>query len=91
LIQKRVVGFSLKNVPFASQKAIKHFNRVIELSEEIGAKGAIGPAYLELGLLYKAKGRTAKAQECLSQAIQDFEQSKAETYLKQAKEAFASL
>jgi tetratricopeptide (TPR) repeat protein len=81
----------VKNVPFASQKAIKHFSRVIGVSEEIGAKGAIGPAYFELGLLHKAKGRTVKARECISQAIQDFEQCEAETYLKQAKEALESL
>jgi tetratricopeptide (TPR) repeat protein len=90
-IMVKNLGFLVKNVPFASQKAIKHFSRVIEVSEEIGAKGAIGPAYLELGLLYKAKGRTVKARECISQAIEDFEKCEAETYLKQAKEALASL
>jgi tetratricopeptide (TPR) repeat protein len=90
-IMVKNLGFLVKNVPFASQKAIKHFSRVIAISEEIGAKGAIGPANLELGLLHKAKGRTAKARECISQAIHDFEQSKAETYLKQAKAALASL
>jgi tetratricopeptide (TPR) repeat protein len=90
-IMVKNLGFLVKNVPFASQKAIKHFSRVISVSEEIGAKGAIGPAYLELGLLYKAKGRSVKAREFIFQAIQDFEQCKAETYLKEAKEALASL
>lgn len=85
------ISFVIKHVPFASKKAGYHFNKGIELSKEIGAKSLIGQAYLSLGQLYKAKGRQDKARECISKAIQYFEQCEAETYLKQAKEALDSL
>jgi class 3 adenylate cyclase/tetratricopeptide (TPR) repeat protein len=85
------VGFILKNVPSAGKKAEDHFNKAIEVAKEIGAKGILGQAYLDLGLLHKAKGRTDQARECISEAIRLFEQCEAEVYLKQAKEALPSL
>lgn len=85
------IGFILKNVPFASKKAEAHFNKAIVLAKEIGAKGILGPAYLDLGLLHKAKKRSEQARECISEAIQIFEECEAEVYLEQAKEALASL
>jgi tetratricopeptide (TPR) repeat protein len=85
------MGFLIKNVPFASKKAEEHFNRAIEVAKEIGAKGTMGMAYLDLGLLYKMKGKTEQAKKCISEAIQIFEQTEAEIYLKQAKEALTSL
>jgi len=85
------IGFLVKNVPFADKKAESHFNKAIEVAKEIGAKSLLGPLYLDLGLLHKAKKRTDKARKCLSEAIQIFEQCEAEVYLKQAKEALTSL
>jgi class 3 adenylate cyclase/tetratricopeptide (TPR) repeat protein len=85
------IGFLMKNIPFASQKAEAHFNKAIEAAKEIGAKGILGQAYLELGLLHGAKRRKDQARECISEAIQIFEACEAETYVKQAKEALASL
>ena len=85
------IGFLIKNVPFASKKAEDHFNRAIEVAKEIGAKGTMGMAYLDLGLLYRMKGKTEQAKKCISEAIQIFDQSEAEGFLKQAKEALASL
>jgi tetratricopeptide (TPR) repeat protein len=85
------IGFLVKNVPFASKKAEDHFNRAIEVARDIGAKGVLGQAYLDLGLLHRTKGKKDKAGECISTAIQIFEQSEAEVYLKQAKEALANL
>jgi tetratricopeptide (TPR) repeat protein len=85
------IGFLIKNVPFAKQKAADNFKKTIELSEEIGAKGFLGMAYLDLGLLHKAKGEKDKAKECISTSIRFFEQCEAEVYLKQAKEALESL
>ena len=81
----------MKNVPFASQMAEAHFKKAIEAAKEIGAKGILGQAHLDLGLLHKAKKRTAQARECISEAIQIFEECDAEVYLKQAKEDLASL
>ena len=85
------IGFLIKNVPFASKKAEEHFNRAIEVAKEIGAKGTMGMAYLDLGLLYRMKGKTEQAKNCISGAIQIFEETEAEGFLKQAKEALASL
>jgi len=42
-------------------------------------------------LLHSLKGKTEQAKKCLSEAIQIFEQNEAEGFLKQAKEALASL
>jgi len=85
------IGFLFKNVPFASKKAEEHFNRAIEVAKEIGAKGTMGMAYLDLGLLYRMKGKTEQARKCISEAIQIFEQTEAEGFLKQAKEALACI
>jgi class 3 adenylate cyclase/tetratricopeptide (TPR) repeat protein len=85
------IGFLMKDVPFASQKAEAHFNKAIEVAKEIGAKGMLGRAYLGLGLLHRAKRRQDQAGECISEAIQIFEECEAETYLEQAKEVLASL
>jgi tetratricopeptide (TPR) repeat protein len=85
------IGFLFKNVPFASKKADEHFNRAIEVAKEIGAKGTMGMAYLDLGLLYRMKGKTEQTRKCILEAIQIFEQTEAEGFLKQAKEALASM
>ena len=90
LIARNVV-FILRNLPFLSKKAENHFNKSIEIAEEIGAKLTLAMAYLNLGLLHKLKGRTARARECISVAIEVFGKCDAEVYLKQAKEALASL
>jgi hypothetical protein len=47
----------LARVPFAYQKAEEHFNKANEAAKEIGAKGILGQAYLDLGLLHNAKGK----------------------------------
>ena len=81
----------MKNVPFASKKAEVHFRKVIKVAGEMRAKAILGGVYLNLGLLHRAKKRKDQARECFSEAIQLFEQCEAEVYLKQAKEALASL
>jgi tetratricopeptide (TPR) repeat protein len=85
------IGFLIRNVPFASKKAEDHFNKAIEVAKEIGAKGTMGMAYLDLGLLYRTKGKPEQARKCISEAIEIFEQTEAEGFLKQAKEALASI
>ena len=62
-----------------------------EVAKEIGAKGIEGQALLDLGYLHKVKGRTDKARDYFSRAIKIFEECEAEMFLKQAKEALASL
>ncbi|MCJ7542580.1 MAG: AAA family ATPase [Desulfobacterales bacterium] len=85
------LGFLVKNVPFASNKAANYFNRAIESAKRFGAKGILGQAYLGLGLLHKAKKRNNLAGKCISEAIQIFEQIGAEVHLKQAKDALSSI
>ena len=85
------IVFLIKNVPFAAKKAEAHFNKALEVSKKIGVKPFLGLVYLDLGLLYKATKRTDNARDCFSNAINIFEQCEAEMFLKQTKEAFASL
>ena len=85
------VGFILKNVPSAGKKAEEHFNRAIEVAKEIGAKGVQGEAYMGLGRLYKAKGRSDKARDSFIAAVAILEECQSEVFLKQAKEALSSL
>ena len=84
-------GFFIKNIPFAGKKAEGHFQKAIDVAREIGAKGILAQAHLDLGLLHKAKGRSDRARDCFSKAIKLFEQCEAEVYLKQAKEVLGFL
>ncbi|MBW2487678.1 MAG: tetratricopeptide repeat protein [Deltaproteobacteria bacterium] len=90
-ILSRNIGFIVKNVPTAGKKAEKHFMRAIEITKEIGAKSWMAMAYLDLGLLHRTKKRTDQAKECISKALELFEQCEANAHLQQAKEALASL
>jgi len=85
-LMKNIV-FLIKTVPFANKKAEQHLNIAIKTAREIGAKSVLGQAYLEMGLLHKAKGKTEKARECISNAIEAFEKCEADVFLKQAREA----
>ena len=87
----RNIGFLLKYMPFAGKRAEKHLNTVIKVAEEIGAKQFLGQACLDLGLLYKKKGKTDQARQYLGKAVKVFEGSEAEHFLRQAKDALASL
>jgi tetratricopeptide (TPR) repeat protein len=90
-VMTKNIGFLIKNVPLAGKKAEEHFNRAIDIAKEIGAKSMMAMAYLDLGLLCKTKGQAEQARKCFSEAIQIFEQTEAEGFLKQAKEALASI
>jgi tetratricopeptide (TPR) repeat protein len=85
------ISFIVKNVPSASKKAEDHLVESIKTAREIGAKSTLGQAYLDLGFLHRANGKRDQARECLSAAIQVFEQCEAEVYLKRAKEALENL
>ncbi|MDH3798167.1 MAG: AAA family ATPase [Desulfobacterales bacterium] len=91
LTMAKNIGFLIKNVPRASKKAEDHFSQTIKVAKEIGANGLLGPAYLDLSLLFIAKKKNELAKTYINEAIDIFEQSGAEVYLKQAREALASL
>ncbi len=85
------VGFLMKNVPVASKKAEAHYQKAIELAEEIGANGYRGISYLGLGQFYQAKKKTDQARQYIGRAIEILEECQAEQYLQQAKQALTSL
>jgi tetratricopeptide (TPR) repeat protein len=85
------MGFLVKNVPLAGKRAEEHLSKEIEIAKAIGAKGFLGMSYMVLGLFYEAKGKTDEARQCLCEAIEIFEETEADGYLKQAKEAMESL
>jgi len=86
-IMAKNIGFLVKNAPFATKKAEEHFHKAIESLKEIGARGYLGQAYLSLGRLYKARRKTDQARQCILEAINIFQESEAEGWLKQAREA----
>jgi class 3 adenylate cyclase/tetratricopeptide (TPR) repeat protein len=87
----RNIGFMVKNVPAADKKAEGHFKRAIEITKEIGSINYMARAYFDLGRLHKAKKRTNQAIQCLSRAIDLFEQCEADVFLQQAKKELDSL
>jgi class 3 adenylate cyclase/tetratricopeptide (TPR) repeat protein len=87
----RNLGFLISKLPTAKKRAKHHLKRAIELSREIGARAILGRSFLDLGLLYKNKGKTDQARECLSEAIEFLQQTEAKGYLEQAKKALQSL
>jgi len=85
------ISFLVKNVPFADRKSEAHFKRAIDVAEKVGAKSILSLAFLDWGLLHKAKKRKAPAIECISKAIEIFEQFEADVYLAQAHKELESL
>ena len=90
-VMAKNISFILKNVPSAAKKAEEHLRKTIEIAEEIGSKGVLGRAYLNLGLLQKNRGRTDEAKESISKAIQVFEEGEFENCLESAKKTLAFL
>jgi len=87
----RNIGFLAKALPLAGKKAEGYFKRAAEAAVEIGAKSILAQAYLNLGRLYLARNREGEAKRFLGDSVKLFEQCEAEIFLKQAKEALASL
>lgn len=85
------IGFLVRNLPFARQKAEKHFFTTIEIAKKFDGKGFIGQAYLDLGLMYKLKKRNKQSKQFLFKAIQIFEETNAKKFLNQAKDAMESI
>jgi len=90
-IMAKNMGFLVKNMPLAGKRAEEHLGKEIEMAKEIGAKGFLGMSYMDLGMFHEAKSKTDAARKCICEAIKIFEETEAEGYLKQAKEALDSL
>jgi tetratricopeptide (TPR) repeat protein len=85
------IGFLVKNAPKADQKAQTHFNLAIEHAKKVGDRRTLGHSYLDLGILHRAKKRFDQAEACFSKAIEVFEETEAEGFLKQAENAMESI
>ena len=85
------IGFVARHAPFAVIRAIRHFNNFIEKGSALNAKGFVGQAHLELGLVYSRRKKPAKARNHLKIAIQVFQECEADVFLKQAQELFDSI
>ena len=72
-------------------KAEKHFNKALEITKEIGAKGLRGQIYFDLGHLYKNHDNHEKAKECILNAIEAFEECDAHAFLKRARELLSTM
>ncbi|HYA15446.1 MAG TPA: tetratricopeptide repeat protein, partial [Syntrophales bacterium] len=85
------IGFLIRHVPFAAKRAEEYFQAAIHQASEIGAKGILARAFLDLGHLYMKKGRDSDARKHITDAIRLFEECEADVFLKQAKESLALL
>ena len=81
----------LKGVSSAVGKVSRLFELVIAAADGMDAKGVLGKAYLEWGLLHHARGRMEKAEQCFRTALTYFEQCHAEGLSCEAQNALASL
>ncbi len=57
------IGFLIKTIPFLKQKAEEHLQEAIRVAKEIGAKGFLGQAYLDMGELRKIKGSNRRGPQ----------------------------
>jgi tetratricopeptide (TPR) repeat protein len=89
-ILARNLRFIMRNILVAGRKAEEYLDKSADVARQIGAMGLLGQASLGLGLLYKARGKTDEAKKYFLDAIEAFEKSGAEGYLKQAREALAT-
>ena len=85
------LGFLVKTIPIAHRKAEHYLGRSIALCREIGAKGFEAQALMTLGLVHKARKRSAEAGDCLAKAERIFAETEATGILKQTREALAAL
>jgi class 3 adenylate cyclase len=63
------LGFLLRHAPFATRKAVFHYNQAIRICQDCGFKVWLGMTLVELGRLYQRKGKKEPARENLSAAV----------------------
>jgi len=81
----RNLKFLLQNVPFASRRAEAHLTRAIQVAREIEAHLLLGHCYLDLGRLYRFKGKIEKGRKCIQEAMEIFKSRGAEVHFQQAR------
>jgi class 3 adenylate cyclase len=85
------LGSILRHAPFATRKAVVHFSKCADISRECGFGSYLGMVYVELGRLYKNKGKKALARKNLTVAVRLCRECEATGSLKQAEELLKSL
>jgi class 3 adenylate cyclase/tetratricopeptide (TPR) repeat protein len=83
--------FLVKTIPFAGKKAEYHLRNAMIAAQRIGSKGIEAQAALELGRLFKIRGKKRQAKQYIADAIRIFEQTDAVVFLKQSRELLASV
>jgi class 3 adenylate cyclase/tetratricopeptide (TPR) repeat protein len=87
----RNLGFILRHAPFATRKAVLHYNTAVQICRDCGFTGWLGMVYKELGHLYQIKGKTELARENLSAAVELYRECEDMANLKQAEFLLESL
>ena len=85
------IGFLIKHVPSAAKNAETQLTKAIETARKVGAKGIMGQAYIDLGLLHKIKKRNEQARLNYEKATDIFEKTGAYAYLDRTREALSDL
>jgi tetratricopeptide (TPR) repeat protein len=75
----------------ASEKAHSYFQASIPLGKQIGAKAALGRAYLNWGYLHKQEGNNDRAGRCFKASIEYFGHCQSAANLASARKALAVL
>ncbi len=83
-VMAKNITFLAKNLFHAKRKAKFHFEKALEVAQEIGAKGILGMAYMDLARIHKISKKNIPAENCIDKAIKSFERCNAIAYLNQA-------
>jgi class 3 adenylate cyclase/tetratricopeptide (TPR) repeat protein len=81
----------LKNLFTAGRQAEKHLLNAVQLAQQTGAKGFLGQPYLQLGVLFKARGQRETARQYLSEALQTFTACNMKAYAQRAEDLLRTL
>jgi class 3 adenylate cyclase/tetratricopeptide (TPR) repeat protein len=81
----RNLGFLMKTLPKAANKAEQHFKQSISIASRIGSTNLVGQASLDLGRLYHMKKKNQQSRELIERAITIFKNIGASVHLENAK------
>jgi hypothetical protein len=81
----RHLSFYIQHHPFAERRAESLLKKVVQYEREVGARGWLAQALVDLGILHQAKNRLQEARECWTEAGALFEKIGAEAFLQQVR------
>ncbi len=67
-VLRKNLGFILRSVPFAKSRALGHFDKAIELGDQVGMHGITAQSHYDKGLILNASRKSAPAQEAMKLA-----------------------